>query len=145
MASPDHLPAAYVVDGAKMTTLGLGDLQVLRLGLCLLATSMASRDGAVPANVLVLRGLLDRVVAGAAVAGRLPSAAVLGSDGSVGSGGAVNVEDMEIHEVAQALGCGQRNVRDLVARGALPARKRGGRWTFDRLAVVELLEARRSA
>ena len=145
MIAADHVPVAVVVDGGKMITLGLDDLQLLRLGLRVLATSVASRDGAVPANVLVLRGLLDRVVAGAAVAGRLPTAAVLGSDGSLVGGPAVNLEDMEIREAARVLGCGQRNVRDLVARGALPARKRGGRWTFDRLAVVELLESRRSA
>ena len=145
MTSPAHVPLAYVVDGAKMTTLRLGDLQVLRLGLCLLASSTASRDGAVPANVLVLRGLLDRVVASAAVAGRLPSAEVLGSVGSVEVGSAGTVEGMEIRKAAKVLGCGQRNVRDLVARGALPARKSAGRWLIDPLDLQDLLDSRRSA
>ena len=145
MASPAHVPLASVVDGGKMTILGLDDLQLLRLGLRLLASNMASRDGAVPANVLVLRGLLDRVVAGAAVADRLPTAEVLGSVGSLAGGPAVTLEDMEIREAARALGCGQRNVRDLVARGALPARKSGGRWLIDPLDLQELLESRRSA
>ena len=145
MTAPAHVPVAVVFDGGKMTTLGLGDLQLLRLGLRLLATGMASRDGAVPANVLVLQGLLDRVATSAEVADRLPTAAALGSVGSVGSGSAGTVEDMETHEVAQALGCGQRNVRDLVTRGALPARKSAGRWLIHPLDLQDLLASRRSA
>ncbi len=145
MTAPAPEPLAYVVDGAKMTTLGLDDLQVLRLGLRLVASSMASRDGAVPANVLVLRGLFDRVVAGAAVAGRLPSAAVRGSVGSVEVGSAGTVSVMEIRDAARVLGCGHRNVRDLVTRGALPARKAAGRWLIDPLDLQDLLDSRRSA
>jgi len=38
----DHVPVAVVVDGGKMITLGLDDLQLLRLGLRVLATSGVS-------------------------------------------------------------------------------------------------------
>ena len=145
MTTPAPGPLAVVVDGATLTPLGLGDLQLLRLGLRVLATSMASRDGAVPANVLVLRGLLDRVVASAAVAGRLPSAEVLGSVGSVEVGGAVNVEDMEIREAAKMLGCGERNVRGLLTGGSLAGRKVRGRWLISPLDLQDLLDSRRSA
>jgi len=143
--TPAHVPLGSVVDGGKMTTLGLDDLQLLRLGLRVLATSMASRDGAVPANVLVLQGLLDRVVAGAVVAGRLPTAAVLGSDGSPYAAPAGTVGGMDIREAAKMLGCGHRNVRDLVTRGQLAGRKSRGRWLIAPLDLQDLLDARRSA
>ena len=92
-----------------------------------------------------LQGLLERVTVGAAAAGRLPSAAVLGSNGSVEVGSAGTVSVMEIRDAARVLGCGHRNVRDLVTRGALPARKSLGRWLIDPLDLQDLLDSRRSA
>ena len=136
---------AAVVDGGQFYPLGLGEVQMLLFGISRLALELSRSNGGVPADVRVLESLLGRVVASAQVADRLPTAAVLGSPGSVGWGLAGTVEDMEIREVAEALECGQRNVRDLIARGALSARKRGGRWLVDQLSVVELLESRRSA
>jgi excisionase family DNA binding protein len=52
-------------------------------------------------------------------------------------------------EAARLLACGERNVRDLAARGAIPARRTGdrGRWLVDAAAVVARAErkaARRS-
>ena len=140
-----QIPLAVIIEGGALTALGLEEVKLIQLGLRRLVSELARRDGAVPANVLVLQGRLERVVAGAAVAGRLPSPEVLGSVGSVGSGLAANVEDMDIREAAKALGCGHRNVRDLVTRGALSARKSGGRWLIDPLDLQDLLDARRSA
>ena len=136
---------AVVADGATLTTLGLGDLQFIRRGLQLLASSLAQRDGGVPATVRSLQGLLERVTVGAAAAGRLPRPEVLGSDGSDEAASGGTVEGMEIRKAAKVLGCGQRNVRDLVARGALPARKSAGRWLIDPLDLQDLLDSRRSA
>jgi excisionase family DNA binding protein len=48
----------------------------------------------------------------------------------------VSTDDLDAAEVATLLGCQSRNVRDLATRGALPARKIGGRWLFAR-GVVE--------
>ena len=140
-----QIPLAVIIEGGALTALGLEEVKLIQLGLRRLVSELARRDGAVPANVLVLQGRLERVVAGAAVAGRLPSPEVLGSVGSVGSGLAANVEDMDIREAAKALGCGHRNVRDLVTRGQLAGRKSGGRWLIDPLDLQELLESRRSA
>ena len=145
MTAPAHTPLAIIIEGGALAALGLEDVKVIQLGLRCLVSELARRDGAVPANLLVLQGRLERVVAGAAVAGRLPSAEVLGSVGSLVGGPAVNLEDMEIREAARALGCGQRNVRDLVARGALPARKSAGRWLIAPLDLQDLLDSRRSA
>ena len=140
-----QIPLAVIIEGGALTALGLEEVKLIQLGLRRLVSELARRDGAVPANVLVLQGRLDRVVAGAAVAGRLPSPEALGSVGSVGSGLAANVEDMDIREAAKALGCGHRNVRDLVTRGQLAGRKSGGRWLIDPLDLQELLDSRRSA
>ena len=139
-----------LVVGGELVLLDVRDAQLLRLAVRLLASQTACRDGAVPANLLVLQGLFERVAAGAAAtglptAGRLPHSAVLGSDGSAYGALAGTVGGMEIREVAQVLGCGHRNVRDLVARGALPARKAGGRWLVQPLDLQDLLESRRSA
>ena len=140
-----QIPLAVIIEGGALTALGIEEVKLIQLGLRRLVSELARRDGAVPANVLVLQGRLERVVAGAAVAGRLPSPEVLGSVGSVGSGLAANVEDMDIREAAKALGCGHRNVRDLVTRGQLAGRKSGGRWLIDPLDLQELLDSRRSA
>ncbi|BBY95182.1 hypothetical protein MGALJ_48510 [Mycobacterium gallinarum] len=45
-------------------------------------------------------------------------------------------------EAAKVLGTGERNVRDLAARGSIPARRAGerGRWLIDAGAVVERAE-----
>ena len=45
-------------------------------------------------------------------------------------------------EAARIIGCGARNVRDLAARGRLPARRTGGRWLLDAAAVAEQAEHR---
>ena len=47
-------------------------------------------------------------------------------------------------EAARIIGCGERNIRDLAARGRIPARRTGdrGRWLVDAGAVVELAERR---
>ena len=134
-----------LADGGTLRALNLDDIRLLALGLRLLASAHAHRDGAVPANVRVLEGLLDRAVASAQVAARLPSPEALGSNGSAGWAMPATVDLMRVPEVANALGCGQRNVVDLVARGALAGEKRGGRWTFLKLDVLALLQARRSA
>ncbi|MCV7076984.1 helix-turn-helix domain-containing protein [Mycobacterium szulgai] len=49
-------------------------------------------------------------------------------------------------EAARLLACGERNVRDLATRGAIPARRTGdrGRWLVDAAAVVARAE-RKSA
>ena len=140
-----QIPLAVIIEGGALTALGLEEVKLIQLGLRRLVSELARRDGAVPANVLVLQGRLERVVAGAAVAGRLPSPEVLGSVGSVGSGLAANVEDMDIREAAKALGCGHRNIRDLVTRGQLAGRKSVGRWLIDPLDLQDLLDSRRSA
>ena len=134
-----------LLDQGGLVLLHGDDLQILARSLRLFASSLASRDGAVPAGVLVLLSALERAATSAAVAARLPSPEVLGSIGSPGRGDSAIVHVMEIREVARALGCGDRNVRDLVARGALPATKTAGRWTFAPLDVAELLESRRYA
>ena len=144
MASP-QTPLAIIIEGGVLTALGLEDLKLIQLSMRHLVTAIGRSNAAVPANLLVLQGRLDRVVAGAAVAGRLPSPEVLGSVGSVGSGLAVNVEHMDIREAAKALGCGHRNVRDLVTRGQLAGRKSGGRWLIDPLHLQDLLDSRQSA
>jgi excisionase family DNA binding protein len=45
-------------------------------------------------------------------------------------------------EAARILGVGARNVRDLAKRGTLRARRAGGRWHIDAMAVAELVERR---
>ena len=145
MTAPAHVPLAYVVDGGRMTTLGLGDLQMLRLGLLLLASELARRDGGVPANLRTLQGLLERVTVGAQSPVHVPASEHLGTLGNDPAVSPDTLELMDIDDVSAVLGCGQRNVRYLARRGSLTGVKRGGRWTFDRLAVVELLESRRSA
>ena len=143
---PDRGPVlASLVDGGSMSLLYLSDVRLLRSALRLLGTELGRRDGAVPANVAVLAALLDRVAAAAAVAARLPSAAVRGSDGSAWTVPPVNVDRMNLRDVARALGCGERNVRDLVSRGALPAHKAGGRWLVDPLDLDDLLQSRRAS
>ena len=146
MTATDRGPViGTLLDPGGLAMLHGADLQILARSLRLFASSLASRDGAVPANVLVLLSTIERAVASAATSARLPSPAVLGTVGSPGLGDSATIHLMEIAEVAQVLQCGARNVRDLVARGALPGEKRGGRWTFARLDVAELLESRRCA
>lgn len=134
-----------LLDQGGLVLLHGDDLQILARSLRLFASSLASRDGAVPAGVLVLLSALERAATSAAVAARLPTAEVLGSVGSVGVALTGIVDRMQIGEVAKRLGCGERNVRDLVARGAVPATKTGGRWTFHPVDVADLLESRRYA
>ena len=134
-----------LLDQGGLVLLHGDDLQILARSLRLFASSLASRDGAVPAGVLVLLSALERAATSAAVAARLPTAEVLGSVGSVGVALTGIVVRMQIGEVAKRLGCGERNVRDLVARGAVPATKTGGRWTFHPVDVADLLESRRYA
>lgn len=43
-------------------------------------------------------------------------------------------------EVAKVLGCTSGNVRDLRARGRLPAHKAGGRWLYPAAAVIARAE-----
>ena len=138
-------PLAVVVDGAAFTTLSLGELQFIQRGLRLLASELARRDGGVPATVRSLQGLLERVTAGAQLPARVPAPEHLGTLGNEPVGLPDSLQLMDIDDVSEVLGCGQRNVRYLARRGSLPGVKRGGRWTFDRLAVVDLLESRRSA
>jgi excisionase family DNA binding protein len=45
-------------------------------------------------------------------------------------------------EAARVIGCGTRNVRDLARRGRLRARRAGGRWNIDAMAVAERIERR---
>jgi excisionase family DNA binding protein len=40
-------------------------------------------------------------------------------------------------EAARLLDCGERNVRDLAARGRIAARRAGGRWLLDAAAVEQ--------
>lgn len=47
-------------------------------------------------------------------------------------------------EAARIIGCGPRNVRDLVCRGRLVARRAGGRWLVD-AASVEAHAARKAS
>ena len=138
-------PLAAIIDGGKMTTLSLGELQFIRLGLRLLASELARRDGGVPATVRSLQGLLERVTVGAQSPVRVPAPEHLGTLGNDPAWLPESLQLMDIDDVSAVLGCGQRNVRYLARRGSLTGVKRGGRWTFDRLAVVELLESRRSA
>ncbi len=138
-------PLAVVVDGATLTPLSLGELQFIRRGLQLLASSLAQRDGGVPATVRSLQGLLERVTVGAHLPVHVPASERLGTLGNDPACSPDTLELMDIDDVSAVLGCGQRNVRYLARRGSLTGVKRGGRWTFDRLAVVELLESRRSA
>jgi excisionase family DNA binding protein len=49
-----------------------------------------------------------------------------------------------VAEAARLLDCGERNVRDLVRRGRLSARRTGGRWMVD-AAAVELRAERKAA
>ena len=145
MTTFDRTMLAAVVDGGAMTGLNLRDVQLLQLGLRLVAQQLGRRDGAVPADVRVLEGLLDRAVASAMTTSRLPSVAVLGSLGSAAPAPLDMLQAMEISEVAAQIGCGQRNVRDLIARGALPAWKVAGRWLVAPLDLLELLDSRRYA
>ena len=145
MTTPAPVSLASVVDGGKMTNLGLDDLQLLRLGLLLLASELARRDGGVPANLRTLQGLLERVTVGAQSPVHVPASEHLGTRGNDPACSPDTLELMDIDDVSTVLGCGQRNVRYLARRGSLTGVKRAGRWTFDRLAVVELLESRRSA
>jgi excisionase family DNA binding protein len=46
-------------------------------------------------------------------------------------------------EAGRILDCGERNVRALAQRGRLRARRAGGRWHIDAMAVAELVERRR--
>ena len=138
-------PLAAIIDGATLTTLTLGELQFIRLGLRLLASELARRDGGVPATVRSLQGLLERVTVSAQSPGRVPAPEHLGTLGNDPAWLPESLQLMDIDDVSAVLGCGQRNVRYLARRGSLTGVKRGGRWTFDRLAVVELLESRRSA
>ena len=134
-----------LVDGGELRHLHADDVQILQRAVRLLSSSLSSRDGAVPANVAVLLSTLDRVVAAELTRGRFPSSEVLGMLGSAERVMSENVAVMEIDEVAGMLGCGPRNVRHLVRRGTLPAVKIGGRWTFARVDVLELLDSRRVA
>ena len=134
-----------LADGGGFWPLHADDLQALHQAVQLYAAALSRRDGGIPAGVAVLLATLSRVVASDKVRSRLPSAEVLGSYGSSEEVLSASVAVMEIDEVAALLGCGPRNVRDLVHRRTLPAQKRGGRWTFAPLDVVELLESRRSA
>ena len=146
MTATDRGPViGTLLDPGGLAMLHGDDLRILARSLRLFASSLARRDGAVPANVLVLLSTIERAVASATTTARLPSPAVLGRLGSPGREDSATVHIMEIREVAVALGCGDRNVRDLAARGALPGEKRGGRWTFAPLDVAELLDTRRSA
>ena len=66
-----------------------------------------------------------------------------GSNGSATDGSAVTVVTMTTNQVADLLGTGERNVRDLVQRGRLIASGRVGRgWRFDVLDVARFLEER---
>ena len=146
MTAPDRGQVLGVlVDPGGLVPLHADDLRIMTRSLQLYASSLASRDGAVPANVLVLLSTIERAVTSAATTARLPSPEALGSVGSPGRVDSATVRFMEIRGVAEALGCGDRNVRDLVARGALPGEKRCGRWTFHPIDVAELLESRRCA
>ena len=146
MTAADRGPVlGNLLDHGGLLPLHADDLRILARSLQLFASSLASRDGAVPANVIVMLSALERAATSAATTARLPSAEVLGSVGSPGRVDPATVVLMEIRDVAHALQCGPRNVRDLVARGALPATKAGGRWTFHPIDVAELLEARRCA
>ncbi|WP_197381454.1 helix-turn-helix domain-containing protein [Mycolicibacterium mengxianglii] len=49
-----------------------------------------------------------------------------------------------VAEAARIIGCGQRNVRDLIRRDRLIARRSGGTWLLD-AAAVEAHAARRAA
>lgn len=44
----------------------------------------------------------------------------------------VEYEQIDADTTADLLGCSARNVRDMAARGRLPAVKQGGRWWFNR-------------
>ena len=146
MNAPDRGPVlGGLVDGGELRPLHGDDVQLLQGAVRLLASALSRRDGACPANLAVLQGLLDRVVASEAVRSRLPTSAVLGSVGSPEQVAPASVDRMEIRQVAQALGCKERNVRDLVHRGVLPGVKRGGRWQVEALDVAELLADRRVA
>jgi len=57
----------------------------------------------------------------------------------------VMVRDMTSTDVAEQLGCTERNVVGLVARKSLPARRVGRRWVFDPLDVADLLTQRQEA
>ena len=146
MNAPDRGPVlGGLVDGGELRSLHGDDVRLLQTAVRLLGSSLSRRDGACPASLAVLQGLLDRVVASEGVRSRLPTSEVLGSNGSPDRVPSASVSLMDIREVAQALGCGERNVRDLVARRALPACKAAGRWMFDRLDVLDLLASRRAA
>ena len=134
-----------LVDGGELRPLHGDDLQLLQRAVRLLSSSLSSRDGAVPANVAVLQGLLDRVVASETTRSRLPRSEVLGMLGSAEPVLSETFGYMETTEVADLIGCGPRNVRHLVHRGTLPGVKRAGRWTFARVDVLELLDSRRVA
>jgi excisionase family DNA binding protein len=76
----------------------------------------------------------------------LPTAtADSGSTGSAATPRSVKVGDMTTTAVAAQLKTGERNVRDLAARGALPGRRVGRAWLFDAVDVAEYLDTRQEA
>ncbi len=72
-------------------------------------------------------------------------AAVDGSCGSAVNGPSVKVGPMTTKAVAELLGTGERNVRDLAQRGALAGRLAGRTWRFDVVDVSEYLDSRQEA
>ena len=132
-------------DPAGLLPLHHADLRMLARSLQLFASSLARRDGAVPANLRVLQSAVERALASAATTARLPSSEVLGMLGTTNEALPANMDSMEIDEVSAVLRCSSRNVRYLARRGSLSGVKVGGRWTFERLDVLALLDTRRSA
>ncbi|WP_448440399.1 helix-turn-helix domain-containing protein [Mycobacterium paraintracellulare] len=52
----------------------------------------------------------------------------------------VRYDVVETDEAAELLGCSAANVRDLIRRDRLPARRTGNRWLVSSSAVVELAQ-----
>lgn len=109
----------------------------------------ARADGLpLPAEV---REALDAILAagrayrsGARAALDLP-AAVDGSCGSAAADPSAKVGPMTTKAVAELLGTGERNVRDLAQRGALAGRLAGRTWRFDVVDVSDYLDSRQEA
>lgn len=112
MARVLHLPAGGVVlDAADATDLARAVLA---------AQEMASRRGAYfKPRILVLAAELTSLAGD-------PEVARVEDDEHV------EYEQIDADTAAHLLGCSPRNVRDLAARGRIPAVKRAGRWCFNR-------------
>lgn len=146
MIGSDPGPAlGFLADNGGLEPLHVGEVQLLRLSLRILRTELVRRDSGVPANVAVLAGLLERVVARAESEARIPTVERLGTFGNPVTPVPDNLGVMDIDEVAKLLDCSTRNDRYMAGRGTLRGVKRRNRWAFDRLSGVDLLQSRQAS